>query len=48
MENKGTVYFFTGLSGAGKTGMLRHLEDIFTACSRYESAFWDMAWEERD
>ena len=27
---------------------LRNLEDIFTACSRYESAFWDMAWEERD
>lgn len=27
---------------------LRNLEDIFAACSRYESAFWDMAWEERD
>ena len=24
---------------------LRHLEEIFIACSRYEMAFWDMAWE---
>lgn len=23
---------------------LRHLTDIFVACSRYESAFWEMAW----
>lgn len=27
---------------------LRELEEIFTACSRYEASFWDMAWEERD
>jgi len=26
---------------------LRHLTEIFIACSRYESAFWDMAWEQR-
>ena len=25
----------------------QHLVDIFTACSRYEAAFWDMAWEMR-
>ena len=24
---------------------LEHLEDIFVACSRYEMAFWDLAWE---
>ncbi len=23
---------------------LRHLEEIFVACSRYELAFWEMAW----
>ena len=23
---------------------LCHLEDIFVTCSRYEAAFWDMAW----
>ena len=26
---------------------LRHLENIFIACSRYEMAFWQMAWEMR-
>lgn len=26
---------------------LRHLEEIFTVCSRYEMSFWDMAWEMR-
>ena len=26
---------------------LRHLEEIFMVCSRYEMAFWDMAWEMR-
>lgn len=23
---------------------IRHLEDIFVACSRYELAFWELAW----
>ena len=27
---------------------LRHLEDIFRACSRYELGFWDMAWAGRE
>ena len=26
---------------------LRRLEEIFTVCSRYEAAFWDMAWEKK-
>lgn len=26
---------------------LRRLEEIFIACSRYESDFWDMSWEMR-
>ena len=26
---------------------LRHLEQIFLVCSRYEMSFWDMAWEMR-
>ena len=26
---------------------LQHLEEIFVACSRYELAFWQMAWEMR-
>lgn len=24
---------------------LQHIEEIFTACSRFEKGFWDMAWE---
>ena len=27
---------------------LRYLEEIFVACSRYEAAFWDMAWNLRN
>ena len=27
---------------------LKYLEEVFVACSRYEAAFWDMAWYERD
>ena len=27
---------------------LEHLTEIFSACSRYEGAFWDMAWEMRN
>lgn len=27
---------------------LRHLTDIFLACSRYELAFWEMAWNMSD
>ena len=26
---------------------MKHLEEVFTICSRYEMAFWDMAWEKR-
>lgn len=26
---------------------LQYLEEVFTACSRYEASFWDMAWEQR-
>lgn len=26
-------------------GQMHRLEEIFIACSRYESAFWDMAWK---
>ena len=33
-------------AGCGEDEM-RHLEEIFVECSRYEMAFWDMAWEMR-
>ncbi len=27
---------------------LRHLTEIFTACSRYEARFWDLSWQGRN
>lgn len=27
---------------------LKYLEEVFVACSRYELAFWDMAWKESE
>ncbi len=35
------------LTGDCTEQQLKHLEEIFTVCSRYEMAFWDMAWEMR-
>ena len=38
----------TGLNLADATpAQIERLEEIFVACSRYELAFWDMAWEMR-
>ena len=35
-ERAGSLAFYT-------EEQLRYLEEIFTACSRYEASFWDMA-----
>ena len=35
------------LSADYSEAQLRHLEEIFIACSRYELAFWQMAWDMR-
>mgnify|MGYP001147141396 FL=1 len=35
------------LSAGASEAELRYLEEIFVNCSRYELAFWDMAWEMR-
>ena len=35
----------TGISSYTEPQLAR-LTDIFIACSRYESMFWDMAWNE--
>lgn len=32
------------LTGHYSEAQLRHLEEIFTACSRYELAFWELGW----
>ena len=34
------------LSEGYTESQLARLTDIFVACSRYESMFWDMAWNE--
>ena len=33
-----------GLTAGYDEKQLQHLTDIFVACSRYELAFWEMAW----
>ena len=35
------------VSAASMEEQLQYLEEVFTACSRYEASFWDMAWEQR-
>ena len=35
------------LSADYSEAKLQHLEEIFVACSRYELAFWQMAWDMR-
>ena len=37
-------YGMDQLTEAYTEQQLQHLTDIFLACSRYELAFWDMAW----
>ena len=42
-ENESAKYWTTVLNVLKNRGV----EDIFIACSRYEMAFWQMAWEMR-
>ena len=46
-ENQVLIDLMDRLSDGYSEKQLQHLEEIFTACSRYEMAFWDMAWEMR-
>lgn len=46
-ENTALIELMNRLADGYSEGQLAHLEEIFTACSRYEKAFWDMAWEMR-
>ena len=46
-ENRKLVAYMERLSeGYTVESQLARLTDIFVACSRYESMFWDMAWNE--
>ena len=44
-ENQVLIDLMDRLSDGYSEKQLQHLEEIFTACSRYEMAFWDMAWD---
>ncbi len=46
-ENESLVVLVDRLAADYNEAQLAHLSEIFTACSRYEKAFWDMAWEMR-
>ena len=46
-ENQVLINLMDRLSDGYSEKQLQHLEEIFMACSRYEMAFWDMAWEMR-
>ena len=43
-ENAVLLEMLDQLTEAYTEQQLQHLTDIFLACSRYELAFWDMAW----
>lgn len=46
-ENEVLVEWMNRLAEELSEKQKKHLVDIFVACSRYEAAFWDMAWEMR-
>lgn len=47
MENENLIRLMNRLAADCTPAQEAQLTDIFTACSRYEMAFWDMAWEMR-
>ena len=46
-SNEVLVALTERLTAGYSEAQLDHLTEIFIACSRYEGAFWDMAWEMR-
>lgn len=46
-ENERLIGMMNRLAADYTPAQMDNLIDIFTACSRYEMAFWDMAWEMR-
>lgn len=43
-ENEILITMVNRLTADYNEAQLQHLEDIFLACSKYELAFWNMAW----
>lgn len=46
-QNEELIALMNRLTEGYSEAQLSHLEEIFINCSRYESSFWDMAWEMR-
>ena len=46
-ENAVLIALMDRLTAGYSEEQLAHLREIFMVCSRYEKAFWDMAWEMR-
>lgn len=46
--NRVLAALFEKLTANAGEAQMRHLEEIFRVCSRFEAAFWDMAWEMRE
>lgn len=45
--NRALIELMDRLAAGASEAELKHLEEIFVNCSRYELGFWDMAWELR-
>lgn len=45
--NDALIALMNELAADATPAQIERLEEIFVACSRYELAFWDMAWEMR-
>lgn len=43
-ENRVLLDMLESLTAEYTKEQIKHLTDIFTACSRYELAFWEMSW----
>lgn len=43
-KNAELIQMLDRLTASHTERQLRRLQDIFTICSRYEAAFWEMAW----
>ena len=45
--NRELIALMERLTADYTEAQMRRLEEIFAVCSRYEAAFWDMAWEKK-
>ena len=46
-ENEKLILALNAVTESASTAEMQRLRDIFVNCSRYELAFWDMAWQQK-